>query len=953
MHARAATKFQQLNLVNKSREELEEDAELPHWVVHPHDIRAQVWWSFIIVTVVVTLFVEPYNLAFSEYPGLYPLGSPDTLFALASFLVFAADLGLNFFVAHYDTHGDLVTDLPSIAAQYMKGRLWADLVTTIPFDWIVLGALGLQRSNSITAWYVSLLRLLRLGRAYRLYSWVTLMAYRQTISLLVLTLSRNFALCFFTVHWGACGFFYIAKQSGFAAQSWVGANMDWVGGGSSFDKWIYSMYWSIITFSTVGYGDLHAYSVPEAAYVVVFMFVSIGVAAYFVGTSVLLVAENEKKTGAYRERLILLDEYAATHELPPAMKQELQGHLQLHFSSAETSDEAVLGVYPATLRRRILRHMYSRPLRCCWLFGGCGQKFLDALLATAKVELYMPKVDIVTAGDQVNELMLIVAGEAVAISSSGSAGCALPDGLSLAVDDGAGDTSSGGSWWEVHGGDGGRQREVHSGGGGRRSEVPGARARLLGAGDPAGEMAFLTETPCMESVRTTGMCRVLVITRALYQALAADFASSTRAVLDNLLARAEQMIEAEFPGCSAATITSQLDSLSAQQQQQQQRGASPAEGEGLLHSNAASTMAPEAWAAVTPAAAVAAAAAGRGPTAAAAVPLPPVDPWRLPLRNEQQRVVLLNLLRVRALVQGTLARLEQQQTHEFLNACSAGNIDLIRTMLRQGRDVNCCDYDGRTGLMLAASKGHGLAVSLLLRSGAAPNAADLAGSSALLEAARGGHDETLQLLLRAGARLQMSEVRQAALLCSAVSEGDLQLLRRLLAAGANPNAGDYDKRRPLHIAAADGNLPAVRLLVEVGAADPSLVDRWQQTPLQEASRSGAAPLVSYLTGKTPAVAVTPPPPPAAAAAVPLAAEPIKPQKQQQLPELQAWAGPDSLAALAQLGSQGRLAAVAQLLEQQLSLVRLLVEEGGAAGPAAAAAAAAAAAGASPGAVALS
>jgi hypothetical protein len=65
-------------------------------------------------------------------------------------------------------------------------------------------------------------------------------------------------------------------------------------------------------------------------------------------------------------------------------------------------------------------------------------------------------------------------------------------------------------------------------------------------------------------------------------------------------------------------------------------------------------------------------------------PLPPVDPWLLPLQNEQQRVVLSNLLRVRALVQGTLARLEQQQTHEFLNACSAGNIDLIR-MVSLGR----------------------------------------------------------------------------------------------------------------------------------------------------------------------------------------------------------------------------------------------------------------------------
>jgi hypothetical protein len=52
--------------------------------------------------------------------------------------------------------------------------------------------------------------------------------------------------------------------------------------------------------------------------------------------------------------------------------------------------------------------------------------------------------------------------------------------------------------------------------------------------------------PAMQSVRTTGLCRVLVIPRALYHALTADFPSSTRAVLDNLLARAEQV---RFP-CS-------------------------------------------------------------------------------------------------------------------------------------------------------------------------------------------------------------------------------------------------------------------------------------------------------------------------------------------------------------------------------------------------------------------
>jgi len=40
--------------------------------------------------------------------------------------------------------------------------------------------------------------------------------------------------------------------------------------------------------------------VTEAGFVVVYMFVSIGVAAYFVGTTTLLVVEDQKKTGSYR-----------------------------------------------------------------------------------------------------------------------------------------------------------------------------------------------------------------------------------------------------------------------------------------------------------------------------------------------------------------------------------------------------------------------------------------------------------------------------------------------------------------------------------------------------------------------------------------------------------------------------------------------------------------------------
>ena len=55
-------------------------------------------------------------------------------------------------------------------------------------------------------------------------------------------------------------------------------------------------------------------------------------------------------------------------------------------------DPQVLSVLPGTIRRRVLRHLYLAPMQQCYLFADCKQKFLDALLAAARMELFMPQV---------------------------------------------------------------------------------------------------------------------------------------------------------------------------------------------------------------------------------------------------------------------------------------------------------------------------------------------------------------------------------------------------------------------------------------------------------------------------------------------------------------------------------------------------------------------------------
>mmetsp|Transcript_73050 Transcript_73050/g.171307 ORF Transcript_73050/g.171307 Transcript_73050/m.171307 type:complete len:626 (-) Transcript_73050:144-2021(-) len=82
-----------------------------------------------------------------------------------------------------------------------------------------------------------------------------------------------------------------------------------------------------------------------------------------------------------------------------------------------------------------------------------------------------------------------------------------------------------------------------------------------------------------------------------------------------------------------------------------------------------------------------------------------------------------------------------------------------------------------------------------------------------------------------------ADLQKAGELCGAALEGDVEELKKLLSAGYNVNAGDYDRRTAIHIAASEGREEAVTVLL-AHKADPTVVDRWGHTPLDEAIRGG-------------------------------------------------------------------------------------------------------------------
>uniref|UniRef100_A0ACD5UQV8 Uncharacterized protein n=1 Tax=Avena sativa TaxID=4498 RepID=A0ACD5UQV8_AVESA len=185
------------------------------------------------------------------------------------------------------------------------------------------------------------------------------------------------------------------------------------------------------------------------------------------------------------------------------------------------------------------------------------------------------------------------------------------------------------------------------------------------------------------------------------------------------------------------------------------------------------------------------------------------------------------------------------------NAAYHGDLFRLKALISAGADPSKQDYDGRTSLHVAASRGYEDIIRFLIQRGANVNSIDKYGSSPLLTAVKSGHDRIISLLVAHGAALNLEDA--GGYLCRVVAEGKIELLRRLLRFGVDPNCRNYDRRTPLHVAAGEGLALVAGMLVELGA-DVMARDRWGNTPLDEARRCSSKPLVRILEQAGAAVA---------------------------------------------------------------------------------------------------
>ena len=199
------------------------------------------------------------------------------------------------------------------------------------------------------------------------------------------------------------------------------------------------------------------------------------------------------------------------------------------------------------------------------------------------------------------------------------------------------------------------------------------------------------------------------------------------------------------------------------------------------------------------------------------------------------------------------AQADDTRDQALIAEAGRGDINAVRTLLRQGAKVKGRDSRGRTALLAATHNNRIEIARILIAAGADVNAKDDLQDSPYLYAGAEGRDEILKMTLAAGANLKSLNRYGGTALIPAAHHGHPETVKILLGTAINKDHVNRLGWTALleAIVLGDGgatHTEIVRLLAEAGA-NVNIADREGVTPLAHARRRGYAGMVSILEAR--------------------------------------------------------------------------------------------------------
>ncbi|KAF7668745.1 hypothetical protein LDENG_00290890 [Lucifuga dentata] len=382
-----------------------------------YSISKALWdWLILLATFYVAVTV-PYDVCFVSHndgSGHHSLVSHSTMASdIAVEILFILDIILNFRTTYVSQSGQVVYDARSIYLHYCTTWFFVDLIAALPFDL-------LYAFNITVTSLVHLLKTVRLLRLLRLLQ--KLDRYSQYSAAVLTLLMSVFALL---AHWMACVWYVIGRKE-IESSDPVTWDIGWLqelgkrletpyvnstmGGPSMPSAYIASLYFTLSSLTSVGFGNVCANTDAEKIFSICIMLMGALMHAVVFGNVTAIIQRMYSRRSLYHTRMKDLKDFIRVHRLPQQLKQRMLEYFQATWSvNNGINANELLHDFPDELRADIAMHLNKDILQLP-VFERASRGCLRSLSLHIKTSFCAPGEYLIRHGDALQANYFVCSG---------------------------------------------------------------------------------------------------------------------------------------------------------------------------------------------------------------------------------------------------------------------------------------------------------------------------------------------------------------------------------------------------------------------------------------------------------------------------------------------------------------------------------------------------------------
>ena len=238
-------------------------------MLSPDGSKLEIWDIYFGLVVLYVIFEIPLRIV-----GITENSKILSIIDYFVIAIFVIDIIIKFNLAYHDHEKlILVTDRWLIAKKYLAFWFWMDVAATLPYGKIEESLYGEKDSNAYKV--TKFLHLLRYVKVFKAIS--NLKSQSKKLGLYHMVTTEFIVLLMQTIyaaHLFGCFWFYMSTKDvniDLKNQTWL--NTFGYENEDNTTKYIASLYWSVATLLSIGYGDIYPTNIGERIYSIVVMII--------------------------------------------------------------------------------------------------------------------------------------------------------------------------------------------------------------------------------------------------------------------------------------------------------------------------------------------------------------------------------------------------------------------------------------------------------------------------------------------------------------------------------------------------------------------------------------------------------------------------------------------------------------------------------------------------------